>query len=122
MMIYRKIVQTMHLQGSGRLSQEEQKAGRQEIWLALEQALAQRRTAVAGDEDAGGDSTKDKTPFWCLGGQHATEADATVYGFINSALIAQSSPETMRFAKGLPAVMDYATRIHDRYFPDYEKW
>jgi hypothetical protein len=33
-----------------------------------------------------------------------------------------SSPESSAFLKGLPAVMDYATRIHERYFPDYEKW
>lgn len=33
-----------------------------------------------------------------------------------------SSPESMVFVRGLDAVMDYANRVHERYFPDYEKW
>lgn len=33
-----------------------------------------------------------------------------------------SSPESKEVVRSLPAVMDYATRIHERYFPDYEKW
>jgi hypothetical protein len=33
-----------------------------------------------------------------------------------------SSPESKKFVIGLDAVMDYANRIHERYFPDYEKW
>jgi len=24
--------------------------------------------------------------------------------------------------KSMPAIMDYAGRIHDQYFADYEKW
>ncbi|KAJ9656426.1 hypothetical protein H2201_008546 [Coniosporium apollinis] len=34
----------------------------------------------------------------------------------------ESSPESKEVVRSLPAVMDYATRIHERYFPDYEKW
>lgn len=31
-------------------------------------------------------------------------------------------PETQRIVRGLPVVVEYAHRIHDRYFPDYELW
>ncbi len=33
-----------------------------------------------------------------------------------------SSPESREFVRGLEAVVDYANRIHDEYFPDYKKW
>jgi hypothetical protein len=33
-----------------------------------------------------------------------------------------SSPESRKFVRGLEAVVDYANRIHDEYFPDYKKW
>lgn len=116
-LIHRKIMQTLHLQGCGRFSPEEQRTSRQGIWQTMEEALVERRSAaVAGDKAA------NKTPFWCLGGDQASEADATLFGFINSALVARSSPETRKFVRNLPAVMDYATRIHSVYFPDYEKW
>lgn len=117
-MIHRKVMQTLHLQGCGRFSEEEQRANRHAIWRTIEEALVERwRAAVAGNK-----ATDSKAPFWCLGGQQATEADATLFGFINSALIARSSPDTIKFVRGLPAVLDYAERIHAAYFPDYEKW
>lgn len=37
-------------------------------------------------------------------------------------LMVHSNPESTKFVKGLDAVMDYANRIHQKYFPDYEKW
>lgn len=33
-----------------------------------------------------------------------------------------SSPESRQFVRGLDAVTDYASRIHEKHFPDYEKW
>jgi hypothetical protein len=33
-----------------------------------------------------------------------------------------SSPESRLLVKSLDAVTDYANRIHEKYFPDYEKW
>jgi hypothetical protein len=39
-----------------------------------------------------------------------------------SLLMLASSVESKKFVLSLPAVMDYATRIHEQYFPDYEKW
>lgn len=127
--IHRKIVQTVHLQGCRRYSAVEQRAFRHEIWETLEAMLAEQRREA-----------KDDQPFWCLGGERPTESDAVVFAFINSALICQSQvphpssgqpivltvlfsgPESMRFVRTLPAIMDYANRIHKNWFPDYEKW
>lgn len=78
-LIHQKIVQTVHLQGSGRFSTEHQKEFRHQIWKSLEDMLAERRKHAEG-----------RAPFWCLGGERATEADAVVFAFINSALVCQS--------------------------------
>lgn len=32
------------------------------------------------------------------------------------------APETRRIIRGLPTVMDYADKIHQQFFPDYEHW
>lgn len=31
-----------------------------------------------------------------------------------------SAPESQKVVKSFPTILDYARRIHDRYFPDYE--
>jgi hypothetical protein len=33
-----------------------------------------------------------------------------------------SAPASKEIIKGYPALVDYARRIHDKYFPDYELW
>ena len=33
-----------------------------------------------------------------------------------------SGPDSQKIVRRHPGVMDYATRIHNVYFPDYEKW
>lgn len=75
-----RVTQTLHSQGSGRFSSEEQKMFRYEIWKTLEEMLADRQAAVEHQDQ----------PFWCLGGQTATEADAVVFAFISTALVAPS--------------------------------
>lgn len=32
------------------------------------------------------------------------------------------APDSQKVVKGLPTVVEYAERIHDRYFPDYKRW
>ena len=32
------------------------------------------------------------------------------------------APESQELVRSFPAIVDYATRIHERYFPDYERW
>ena len=34
-------------------------------------------------------------------------------------MVVVRAPETQKIVRSLPSVMDYAQRIHNRYFPDY---
>ncbi|GAB7359462.1 hypothetical protein MBLNU230_g6109t1 [Neophaeotheca triangularis] len=113
LVIYRSMVSTLYGQGTGRHSDEERRAFSKEIWESLEEMLKQRfaESTVARDE-----------PVWCLGGKQPTDADAALFGFIVSSLVAESGPATAEIVRGLPSVLDYASRIHERYFPDYERW
>lgn len=33
-----------------------------------------------------------------------------------------SGPDSQKLVKQFPVILDYARRIHEVYFPDYEKW
>lgn len=77
LIIYRKSVQTLHGQGVGRLSEEEIKLFRQEIWATFNDLLVSAKK---------GADQRDK-PFWVLGGGYPTEADASLFGFIVSVLM-----------------------------------
>jgi len=33
-----------------------------------------------------------------------------------------SCPGSQKLLRSMPAIMDYAGRIHDQYFADYVKW
>lgn len=37
-------------------------------------------------------------------------------------LIQNSCPKSREFVRVLRGVMEYASRLHDCYFPDYVKW
>ncbi|KAF7879832.1 uncharacterized protein EAF02_008002 [Botrytis sinoallii] len=63
-----------------------------------------------------------KDPFWCLGGDQPTQADASLFGFIISILVSTSVPVSRELVRSLPSFMDYVERIHYRYFPDHERW
>jgi hypothetical protein len=108
---YRGIVRRLQDQGTGRFSDEEIRFFRQEIWESVNSFLEDSRKGARSGEC-----------FWVLGGEKPTEADSTVYGFIVSTLVADASPESKRIVQAFPAVVDYATRIHGQYFPDYEVW
>ncbi|GAT22662.1 glutathione S-transferase [Aspergillus luchuensis] len=110
-LIYRKQYQTLHGQGTLRYSAEERSAFKKQIWEDINALLEDSR--LQSDRQG---------PYWVLGGQHPTEADATLFGFIVGALICTACPETQAIVRGLPVLVDYAQRIHDRYFPDYELW
>jgi hypothetical protein len=43
-------------------------------------------------------------------------------GFVCDVLILGRGPTSREIVKGYPALVDYARRIHDKYFPDYELW
>ncbi|GKZ89007.1 hypothetical protein AnigIFM59636_010144 [Aspergillus niger] len=110
-LIYRKQYQVLHGQGTLRYSDAERTTFKKQIWEEINALLADSRL-----------NSDRKGVFWVLGGQRPTEADVTLFGFIVGALICTACPETQRIVRGLPVVVEYAHRIHDRYFPDYELW
>lgn len=113
-MVYRGTVSTLHGQGTGRYTAEEIAAFRQEIWEAVNDLLLASR-AKAGKASS-------ERPFWILGGENPTEADATLFGFIVSVLLCTAAPDSQKVVKRFPVILDYADRIQGTYFPDYEKW
>ncbi|KAI0888699.1 uncharacterized protein GGS22DRAFT_152192 [Annulohypoxylon maeteangense] len=113
LIVYRKNVAMFHSQGTGRFTAEEISESRREIWEGLSALLASRSSDKSSDNDK---------PFWVLGGEHPTEADTCLFGFIVSALICTAGPISQSEVRSFPILLDYAGRIHDHYFPDYEKW
>ncbi|KAI2636867.1 putative glutathione S-transferase [Hypomontagnella submonticulosa] len=114
LLIYRNNVATLHGQGTGRFTPEEIATFRHEIWEVLSAQLSASRSnsSKRGDDE----------PFWILGGETPSEADTCLFGFIVSAMICTAAPESMKDLKQFPILHEYAERIHNRYFPDYEKW
>ncbi|KLU88053.1 hypothetical protein MAPG_07040 [Magnaporthiopsis poae ATCC 64411] len=127
---YRGVVRTLFGQGTGRLTAEEKAELQNEVWTAVCDLLVEARSSggnndkpskatPAGAGAAAGDTAD---PFWLLGGSGPTEADATLFGFVASSLVCAAAPASQKIIKGFPVLVEYASRIHDRYFPDYEKW
>lgn len=81
LIIYRNTTATLHGQGTGRFSAEEIAAFRREIWSSFHDLLLASK-ANRGAANAG--------PFWVLGGDHPTEADCALFGFIVSVLICKA--------------------------------
>jgi hypothetical protein len=75
--IHRSVIATLYGQGTGRYSSEEVMVFRTEIWQQIDRLLKTRLQNLAS-----------RDPFWVLGTEEPTEADATLYGFIVSALVA----------------------------------
>ncbi|RYP81171.1 hypothetical protein DL769_002119 [Monosporascus sp. CRB-8-3] len=115
LLIYRKTTATLHGQGTGRFAPEEIAMFRLEIWEAFSDLL---RVSKEKKRDVG----ETRGPFWALGGEDPTEADCVLFGFIVSVLICTAAPDSQKVVRGFPILLEYAGRIHDRYFPDYEKW
>ncbi|KAK3936238.1 hypothetical protein QBC46DRAFT_395557 [Diplogelasinospora grovesii] len=123
--IYRKQVTLLHDQGTGRFESRDITRFKEEIWETISNALAEvvnirKQHARASGRDDG--SGSDREPFWFLGGKEPTEVDATLYGFIVSVLICTAAPESQSIVRKFPVLIDYASRIHDKYFSEYEKW
>ncbi|KAK9780082.1 putative Glutathione S-transferase [Seiridium cardinale] len=116
MLVYRSTVATLHGQGTGRYSAEEIAGFRQEIWESVNDLLVESRTKSTSD------SAGSQEPFWVFGGEKPTEADATLFGFIVSVLVSTAGPDSQKVVRSFPVVLDYARRIQDKYFPDYESW
>ncbi|KAL2162930.1 hypothetical protein VTH06DRAFT_6766 [Thermothelomyces fergusii] len=115
LLAYRKVKNTLHGQGVLRYTADEAQALRLEIWESVNALLLESRSRA---REAG----RDEGPFWALGGPAPTEADATVFGFVVASLSCKQAPATKEIIRSFPVVVDYASRIHDRYFNDYERW
>lgn len=117
--IYSNTVKTLHGQGTGRYSGDEIAGFRREIWESVNVLLVESKTAL-GTQRSTNDGAEE--PFWVLGGENPTEADATVFGFVVSVLVCDAAPDSRSVVRSFPVVMEYAKRIQGRYFPDYEMW
>lgn len=132
LLIYRKVSQTLYGQGTARLSADERRLFRQQIWESINMLLTAARSNVAAGDHA--------APFWLLGRNAPSEADFVLFGFVVSVLICEAyvcchrqssvtvllilfrSLESQKVVRSFPIILDYARRIHDRYFPDYPRW
>ena len=85
LLAHRGMKQTLHGQGTGRLSPDEIDSKKLEVWENV--------NALLVDAKSKGGSVKGRAkaaPFWVLGGSEPTESDTTVYGFIASGLVCES--------------------------------
>lgn len=112
LLAHRGVMQTLHGQGTARFSAEEISSFRRQIWENVNALLVASR----------GKRTETDVTFWVLGGEGPSEADATLFGFIAAAMVCEAAPETRKVVRSFPAVVDYARRIHECYFPDYTYW
>ncbi|KAJ5665002.1 uncharacterized protein N7477_007450 [Penicillium maclennaniae] len=110
--IYLKYTCTLSGMGILKFSANEIAGFCREIWeTTSEQLMAVR--AQRQDQEG---------PFWLWGGDTPTEADTVLFGFVVSNLVSAASPASAATIKSHPVLVDYARRIHDHYFPDYELW
>ncbi|PGH23129.1 hypothetical protein AJ80_02759 [Polytolypa hystricis UAMH7299] len=120
LIIHRGVVKTLHGQGTGRFTDAEISVFKREVWESVNALLvAAKRGGGTTSVEEGGEGEE---PFWVLGGKGPSEADTTVFGFVASTLVCASAPESQQIIRSFPVVLDYARRIHARYFPDYECW
>lgn len=83
---YRSHKAMLYGQGTLRLSDEEIRASKWEIWDSINGVLA----SVRSRGGSGGDVTamsRTAAPFWFLGGDAPTEVDTVIFGFIVSVLL-----------------------------------
>ncbi|PYI04627.1 hypothetical protein BO78DRAFT_347177 [Aspergillus sclerotiicarbonarius CBS 121057] len=116
-LIYRKQIQMLHGQGTARYTAAERRGFKREIWEEINALLVEARAKRGGEGE-----DEDDGPFWVLGGEGPSEADATLFGFVVGALICTACPESQGIVRGFPVVVEYARRIHERFFPEYEVW
>ncbi|KAB5531394.1 hypothetical protein GE09DRAFT_1064108 [Coniochaeta sp. 2T2.1] len=115
----RKHSAMLYGQGTLRFTQEELTGFKHEIWGTLAELLQVRKGEALRKREA--QSARKADPFWVLGGKEPTEADTVLFGFVITVLISTAGPDSQKVVKGYPVLVEYAERIHDRYFPDYEK-
>lgn len=75
-MVYNKVEATLQGQGTGRLTEEEVRTFKEEVWENVNALVTEAKTAA-----------KDEEPFWVLGGDEPTEADSSLFGFVVGGLV-----------------------------------
>lgn len=127
--IYRQVIGKLKGQGTLSFTDEEISSFRQDIWEHLN-ALVAAAHAKHGTREG---------PFWVWGSSAPTEGDAVLFAFIAPGLVCDayalfpqavwlvladciSAPASREIIQRYPALVNYARRIHDKYFPDYELW
>lgn len=109
---YRGNVRKLHDIGVARYTDAERHEIVKEGWGGINDMLEESKRKAG-----------DKQCFWILGGIDPTEADATVFGFATSILVCDAGPESRELlTDDFPVVVEYAERIHRKWFPDYEMW
>lgn len=88
-LVYRKTKTLLEGQGTLRLSDEEVKEVKNEIWESIAEVLLAVRSSSNPSRKAKGQKTPSEL-FWFFGGDRPTEADATLFGFIVSALFCEA--------------------------------
>ena len=130
LLVHRNQVSMLQAQGTGRFTNEEVFASKTQLWSTLDLLLA---SSMAKSSRC--------APFWVLGGQKPTEADTVLFGFVVSVLVCKAyvlllpmlsllekltratrGHESQMIIGRYSHILEYADRIHDKYFPDYEKW
>ncbi|KAJ5312172.1 hypothetical protein PENANT_c011G08483 [Penicillium antarcticum] len=114
LLVYRNMAQTLHGQGTLRFTGDEIASMRQDLWEEINSLLVSSKSSSK--------TTEHNQTFWLLGGDAPTEADAACFGFITAALVSTACPKAQKVVKSLPVVVEYASHIHDRFFPEYNFW
>lgn len=79
LLAYRKATTSLNAQGTGLLTREQFTAHQAECWAALDaQVAAARQQSNA--------ASRPDEPFWLLGGDQPTEADASLMAFVVTTL------------------------------------
>lgn len=78
--VYRKNSQALSGQGAGRHSEDELDLLRSEAWDAINGLVSAKRPKARRN------ILNNSSPFWALGGEHPTELDAALFGFLAAVL------------------------------------
>jgi hypothetical protein len=85
--IYRNHKAMLYGQGTLRLTDEEVRVVKTEIWDSINGVLVSARSRSRDAGSSSGDETSKQRPFWFLGGDEPTEVDTTLFGMIVSVLL-----------------------------------
>lgn len=86
-LVYRQVARSLRGQGLMLLTKGEIDEMKAEIWTTLEAFVADAHAAWVRHAEEEEEEAADDGPFWLLGGEEPTEADAVLFGFIASSMV-----------------------------------